>query len=846
MRRSRAAELAAVAGLAAGQAALGIGGPTAANVSAATDYPFVGRVQTIWTNNNDHVGTGSYLGRGVVLTCAHVIDPHAGRTPMRDFMGVEFERFQLGATRYAALGVQHPLYERTLASGEGLSVNDVGLLLVLNRPASPGADPVLAKNGAAVGDRLTAIGFTDNTTTPASSRKRRGLMRIRSTTGGLYSYVSDGTVARGDYTEPGDSGGPHLRNVAAPGNPPAWEIAGITRSGATWTEGGTTYRLSEAVRVDEHLDFIRGDGVFGQRIISNLAGTANTNWDNRRAWAQGSARTARSPMKNGVAVLDPTTGSDADTRVTINGGTADLDGLLNDTTIDVQRGALKVVGSVGQTSGRRTGTGALNAGRIWVGGSGHAASMEIGWNMQNDGYVGVYRDGSARFGSKIPGGYADAVYFNAGETVVDGGRADVDLGMLNSGRTTVKNGTLNAGRFLPAFVNAATPGMRSPEAVRNWGRFDVAEGGTFVASNGDTKTTALFRNHDTGAFNVEGTNAAPALATVDRVDNMGSVNVFSHGRLNVVGGMVNAGTLSVRGTHGPALYRGLINNTGPRAEVTVGSGGRVEATLPGGQRYGVTYGGFINSNGGRVSIEGGGVLDAEGRFENHPGSAITIGSSRENGAGVLSLHSARAGTTEANLQWGSLTFETPEGAQNARMEMRDLAWTLSPGATVTGRGTIRIAGRSPLNIACDVSTNNWNDIHLVYDGAKGANDAFIPLEAACRNVGGASFAGLSLPFALEELCLVNNSRVMLADGWGSMDPYPGAEVVYVERLGITAGSILDLAGRTLYFKDWGCGGAFPPERAINGNLVRLVPAPSGVLALAFGLLAAKRRRRATT
>lgn len=845
---SLAYRLAAAAGsVAACSAALGINGPTAQNVPNPDPFGFVGRVQTIWTPAGQHIGTGSYLGDGTVLTAAHVIDPRPDRTPMGATMGVQFERFQLDAARYDALGVQHPAYQRTFAAGESLSTFDVGLMLVLNRPANIGANPTLGGGAPSpAGASHTVIGFTDNTTTPPSSTKRRGNMVVRSNAGGLYSYRSDGTPASGDYVEPGDSGGPVLVNTAGAGQPPRWQIVGVTRSGATTTSGGTTYHSSQATRVDSNLRFIQGDGFGGSRTINTYSAAGNSNWGANGAWSRGSLGIGAAPRLNDVAVLDPSQRSDAGITVTINNGTENIDGLLNDVTLDIERGTLRVAGTVGQTNGRRTGAGALNGGRIWVGNSGAPASLDVGWAMSNVGLIGVYQDGTARFGSTIPGGYADAVLYNAGIFNVDGGRADVDLGMLNTRSVSVKNGTLNAGAFLPRFVAENTPTMSAPDAVRNWGRFDVSNGGVFNATNGNAKTTAMFQNNTGAVFSIGGSAAAPAVATVDRLTNSGTVNVTSAGTLGVTGGMVNRGSFDVRGgANGPALARGLVINEGPGARIAVGNRGRLEATLPGGPRYGTTYGGFVNRGGARVSIEGGGVLDAAGRFQNEPKSSITVRSSVADGAGVLSVHSNIANSSEALLHWGSIAFDTPAGADDARMDVRDLAWTLSPEATLTGRGTITMRGASLLNIAGDVGSNNWNDISLVYDGASRANNAAVSLEVASRDVGGGSFAGLSRPFALEELCLTNNSRVALGDSWGTEDVFPGREVLYVEKLGVADGSILDLAGKTLYYKDWGCGGAVPANRFVNGTPIRLVPTPGALAVLALGLFGVGRARRTT-
>ncbi len=84
-RTNTIAELIVAAGTLASIApALGVGGPTAAPVGTAANpdnYLFVGRVRDMWGQPNTHIGTGSYLGDGRVLTCARTfsdVPPGAG------------------------------------------------------------------------------------------------------------------------------------------------------------------------------------------------------------------------------------------------------------------------------------------------------------------------------------------------------------------------------------------------------------------------------------------------------------------------------------------------------------------------------------------------------------------------------------------------------------------------------------------------------------------------------------------------------------------------------------------------------------------------------------------------
>ncbi|CAG0964460.1 hypothetical protein PHYC_00906 [Phycisphaerales bacterium] len=851
IRMNVATRLAVAAGSVMGlaTAARGVDGPTAVTLGTPGNpdtFLFVGRVQTAFTAPNMHIGTGSYLGDGRVLTCAHVIDPHADRAAIGDFIDVNYEVFQIGVDRYSALGVQHPQYQRRLGAGGGLSTNDVGMMLVLNRPASLGADPSVAAVGSPVNTIHTVVGFTDTTRGAFASNKRSGRMRATGVGGGLYTYDRTGVNAGFAYTQNGDSGGPLLSPDGAGG----WRIMGVVRSGNSRLPSAGSPQVagtfSEAVRVDMQRPFIDGDGVAGQRVFTSFVDGANMNWETANRWGRSSAGLAQVPRNNDVVSLDPTSFADRDVTVTITRGTANLDGLLNDVTLDVQKGELRVAGTVGQSNGRRTGTGALNGGRIRIGGGAQAASMDIGWNMQNSGEVIVKDRGTARFGRSLPSGKGDTVLLNLGRVVVEhGGRVDVDLAMNSNGPVTVA-GTMNAGRYLPRFFGAG-PTLASPRAVHNWNRFDVVGGGVLTASNGVGKNTAVFHNHRQGAtvgrLTVQGDNNGAAAANIDRLLNDGDITVGAGGNLSVAGGFSNRSNVTVTGSAAAGgVASGWILNDGPNARVTVGAGGQLNGRLPN-PPYGTVYGGLENKNGARIAIRGGGVVDAAGRLENGASSRIEISSSATDGPGVLRSHSNLPGSSEAILQWGAFAFDTPAGASDARMEVTDMAWTLSTSALVSGRGTIEMKGAARLNIASDAGGNNWNDIHMVYNGARGTNNSFVNLEIASHDVGGANFDGLLRPFAMEQLCLMNNSRVRLTDMWNSEDPMSGSEVLYVEKLGVMAGSVLDLAGRKLYFKDFGCGGEFTMDRFVNGQPIRLVPTPGALMVLGLGLFAAARRRR---
>jgi hypothetical protein len=109
---------------------------------------------------------------------------------------------------------------------------------------------------------------------------------------------------------------------------------------------------------------------------------------------------------------------------------------------------------------------------------------------------------------------------------------------------------------------------------------------------------------------------------------------------------------------------------------------------------------------------------------------------------------------------------------------------------------------------------------------------------------GADPAGLLEPFALESLCIIDASKVMLSDlrdneGGG------GNEAIYTTYFGISADSTLDLAGLTIYYLalDLDCGGLAGTIIQNGGELIQVPePATAGLALLTTALLAARRRR----
>jgi hypothetical protein len=561
------------------------------------EFWYVGRVQWDGFNPPDtHTGTGSYFAgglaytdptttrpRGAVLTVAHAINQKKATKPGElDKFVQRFERFQLvdKGPQLPALGVQHPKYRII----PGLSVNDIGLLLVLNGPARAADQtfPTLARprgGGAgpdvlAAGAKVEVIGFTKP---GGGSTKRRGMLEIPNPAGDnitneLYGFPKDPSP---DFVEPGDSGGPNLAQVGG-----AKRIVGVTRSASK--PPGT---LSEAVRVDNHNAFLAGDGAENKRVIVRWKDGANTDWSNDNRWERSSQLKPSKPELCDVVVLDPTTGPDKTKQVTVDEKSAFLDGLLNDVTLTVKTQELRVFGNIGDTPS----SGVLNGGVINIGDGavGTRGLLTIGAGLENakGGTINVMTRGELSFGLSTTGGGAElsllndvgatinapggkvsgkdfanhgtieilsngeffgALGFNSGlARAQNGGRIIVDklanAGNIVAGRTAANE---TAGRIsvldevanLPPGVISAEAGDLSFGSLKNEGKVNVKPKGSLFARISITNTA-------TGTIDVRGRAKKPddpndkdekAYLSAPKLTNDGTVKVGPHGTMNVV------------------------------------------------------------------------------------------------------------------------------------------------------------------------------------------------------------------------------------------------------------------------------------------------------------------------
>ena len=487
------------------------------DAAATAGYPFVGRVQTQTTNPSLHVGTGSYITNGVVLTAAHTVNLANNANVTQQ----TFERFSLNGVQYFGLGVQDPLYNPV-----GLSPDDVGLMLLLNAPGTPaGGFPTLGSTNLVNGDTATVVGFTDWTTGKFASNKRSGTVTMNNAavnvTANLYNFT---TPTSASFTQGGDSGGPLILNG---------QIIGTVRSG---NSGSTTAAnapgiLSTFVRVDSHTDFITGNGqnmgggVYQATLDRLLQGTGNTTWSAAASWGRASTNFAAAPQANDVAILDPTVNSDAGTVVTLDVDTANLNGLLNDTTLNLNGHALNVTGT----------SGALNGGVINV--TGAVSVANIASSIDNEGgTITIAKGGVANIGGALPT-FQTAVWNGSNGTIaVQGGGLLSATSGDNSAR--IING--NSTSVITVGGDATGGGTITTGYLDNYGTVAATSGGLI-------NLNFRFINNPSGQLQLSGGGNGDGTASVFRLLNAGTVSVANGGVLIAGLYVTNMGPMTVSG-----------------------------------------------------------------------------------------------------------------------------------------------------------------------------------------------------------------------------------------------------------------------------------------------------------
>jgi hypothetical protein len=207
----------------------------------------------------------------------------------------------------------------------------------------------------------------------------------------------------------------------------------------------------------------------------------------------------------------------------------------------------------------------------------------------------------------------------------------------------------------------------------------------------------------------------------------------------------------------------------------------------------------------------------------------------------------------ATLAIGTLTVGGPLDSGPAYLTVTDPAASITvskelilgknaivnapPGTIIHMTGShFRNAGQNP------AVSRGLANIALSFEGGAGVTDTF---EIASRDLG-ADAAGLLDNFALDVLQLggaAGVGNVRLVNDFDNTPDWPGQETLYVHRLILNPGAVLDLNGRTLYYESFSNHGG---TIQLNGGSMQLVPEPraAGVLAcLCAALTAARTPRR---
>jgi len=588
---------------------------TGPNTVATNGFPWVVRLTD---QSGGPTGTGSYITNGVVLTAAHCVTFARQAGPgVTNFNGQSSDRVTIGGQQYFALGVADPLYANL-----GADPNDIGLYLVLNQPAVPGGVlPALATSADAAlntGSTVAVLGFGKSpkgglpifgTMTMSNAAYTTQVTGLANVTPNTYAFTKPPSS---EMTDPGDSGGPYIAN-----------IGGVNKIVAVHTTGFTSNGVKVAalgVRVDSHTDFVTGNGqnmgagVY-QATLVRMTNTAATTWSAAGSWIRASTNFNMAPQINDVAILDPTTASDAGTVVTLDVNTANLNGLLSDVTLQANGHALNVGGS----------SGILNGGNINVTGAGSV--MNIGTKLDNEGTVTIGQNGTAYIATALPNIYTtyNLGLFNGSNatlSVTAGG----NLAVTNVSRYTLLQNS-DASSVVSLQGDATGAATITVGRVDSYGVFNVGQRGMLQLAN-------AFINEVPGQFSIAGGVAGGATGSVFQMINYGSVNVGAGGTLLAGYTVRNFGPIGVTG--GTLLTTnftlGFVTNISANLQFTSPASTTGSVTMTSGN-IGVTNGflqgtlnvqtGTFTMNGGNLSVDNMFVTNTAGLFSLNGGVVTT-------------------------------------------------------------------------------------------------------------------------------------------------------------------------------------------------------------------------------
>ncbi|MEK6702557.1 MAG: hypothetical protein AABZ53_09855 [Planctomycetota bacterium] len=177
--------------------------------------------------------------------------------------------------------------------------------------------------------------------------------------------------------------------------------------------------------------------------------------------------------------------------------------------------------------------------------------------------------------------------------------------------------------------------------------------------------------------------------------------------------------------------------------------------------------------------------------------------------------------TLTNESCALIRLASPMGRSTLRCVGVDL---VNRGA-ISGNGTIVFQGESSFDDQndSDCHTHDLRGMRLRFDQAERNDHSPATLEIGCKDVGN-SRQGLESVFSPGTLEVVN-STLTLVSARGN-DSSPADEVLYVRTLTV-AGSVLDLNGRTVYYKVQGLGGIDLQSVVLNGGkLIKIASCPA--------------------
>ncbi|MHC4563004.1 MAG: dockerin type I domain-containing protein [Planctomycetota bacterium] len=434
----------------------------------------------------------------------------------------------------------------------------------------------------------------------------------------------------------------------------------------------------------------------------------------------------------------------------------------------------------------------------WIGGAASAGAVVVNpggtLSLTMDTDINDLFNGNLTGGSVIglernePGATQSTLKFMAGSSVThDSGFVSLGRLWLNDSAYSLSGGELSVQHIEVGDVAPLVPGT----FIHDGGTVDAGtlrvDRGQYELRDGDltTHVLTLVGDGDDGGvakfIQTGGTNTVDWLLRIEGPQGgEGAVFELVDGELTVM--MMGVGYA----TDGTYIQRGGVCAA---AGMAVGeSGGTGVVVLDGGQLtvqqtiIGLhSHGEFIQTGGlaDMAVLDVGGYLgdeDESGAYVLEGGS-MSVGALRVNGRGTFNMHAATA----------SATVET--------------SLTVLPGSKLSAvkGATVHMTGADFVNHSV-VSTDldGLASLTMLFDG--GADDTSL-FEAAGQDFGD-SLAGYVDNFALHQFQIGGEAGlgfVQLTDSYDNQSGWEGNDALYVGRLVLGAGSILDLDGLNLYY-----------------------------------------------